>query len=168
MGYRRFLLSLQLLIATLAFGTISFYLVEGMSLFDSLYMTIITISTVGFSEIKPLSTYGRIITIIIITTGVTIGAYTLGQLDVLRNRIDTVDSELLETLASRVAIVKEIAQYKKHNNVTALQINRWTQLMDDRVNLGKKMDLNETFVKILFQLIHEDSVRMQTEIMDEE
>jgi chorismate mutase len=40
--------------------------------------------------------------------------------------------------------------------------------MDDRVNLGNKMDLNETFVKILFQLIHEDSVRMQTEIMDEE
>jgi chorismate mutase len=40
--------------------------------------------------------------------------------------------------------------------------------MEDRVNLGKKLQLNDTFVKILFQLIHEDSVRMQTEIMDEE
>jgi chorismate mutase len=47
-------------------------------------------------------------------------------------------------------------------------MGRWSQLMDSRVNSGKKMDLNETFVKILFQLIHEDSVRMQTEIMDEE
>jgi len=64
--------------------------------------------------------------------------------------------------------VKEIGQYKKDQNVTALQINRWTQLMEHRVNLGKEMDLNETFVKILFQLIHEDSVRMQTEIMDKE
>lgn len=90
------------------------------------------------------------------------------QLDVLRNRIDAIDSELLETLSSRVAIVKKIGQYKKENNVTALQINRWTKLMDDRVGLGKKLELNETFVKILFQLIHEDSVRMQTEIMDEE
>ena len=89
-------------------------------------------------------------------------------LDVLRHRIDAIDAELLETLSSRVAIVKQIGQYKKENNVTALQINRWTQLMDDRVNLGKKLELNETFVKILFQLIHEDSVRMQTEIMDEE
>ena len=88
------------------------------------------------------------------------------QLDVLRNRIDAIDSEILETLASRVAIVNQIGQYKKENNVTALQINRWTQLMEDRVNLGKNLDLNETFVKILFQLIHEDSVRMQTEIMD--
>lgn len=90
------------------------------------------------------------------------------QLDVLRNRIDAIDAELLETLSSRVEIVKQIGKYKRDNNVTALQINRWTQLMENRVNLGKKLDLNETFVKILFQLIHEDSVRMQTEIMDME
>lgn len=90
------------------------------------------------------------------------------QLDVLRNRIDAIDSELLETLSSRIEIVKQIGQYKKDHNVTALQINRWTQLMENRVNLGKSMDLNDTFIKILFQLIHEDSVRMQTEIMDKE
>jgi chorismate mutase len=90
------------------------------------------------------------------------------RLDMLRNRIDAIDAELLEMLSSRVAIVKEIGRYKKENNVTALQINRWSQLMENRVNVGKKLDLNETFVKILFQLIHEDSVRMQTEIMDTE
>lgn len=90
------------------------------------------------------------------------------QLDVLRNRIDAIDAELLETLSSRVEIVKLIGKYKKENNVTALQIGRWSQLMDSRVNLGLKLDLNETFVKILFQLIHEDSVRMQTEIMGED
>lgn len=90
------------------------------------------------------------------------------QLDVLRNRIDAIDTELLETLSARVDIVKKIGQYKKDHNVTALQINRWTKLMDDRVNIGKKLELNEKFVKTLFQLIHEDSVRMQTEIMDKE
>ncbi len=90
------------------------------------------------------------------------------QLDVLRNRIDSIDAELLETLAARIAITKEIGRYKKDNNVTALQMSRWTQLMESRVSLGNKLDINETFVKILFQLIHEDSVRMQTEIMDEE
>lgn len=90
------------------------------------------------------------------------------RLDVLRNRIDAIDAELLETLSARVAIVKEIGRYKKENNVTALQINRWSKLMEDRVNIGRKLDINENFVKTLFQLIHEDSVRMQTEIMDEE
>jgi chorismate mutase len=90
------------------------------------------------------------------------------QLDVLRNRIDAIDTELLETLSSRVDIVKKIGQYKKDHNVTALQINRWTKLMEDRVNIGKKLELNEKFVKMLFELIHEDSVRMQTEIMVKE
>jgi chorismate mutase len=89
------------------------------------------------------------------------------HLDLLRSRIDVLDKELLEVLSSRMKIVREIGKYKKENNVTALQINRWTQLMESRINLGKSMDLNETFTKILFQLIHEDSVRMQTEIMDE-
>lgn len=88
------------------------------------------------------------------------------QLDMLRSRIDALDNELLEVLSSRVEIVKKIGQYKKENNVTALQIGRWSQIMENRVKLGQKLNLNETFVKILFQLIHEDSVRMQTEIMD--
>jgi chorismate mutase len=90
------------------------------------------------------------------------------QLDILRNRIDAIDSELLETLSSRNDIVKKIGMYKKHNNVTALQISRWSQLLEDRVNLAKKLDLNEDFVKVFFQIIHEDSVRVQTEIMDSE
>ena len=90
------------------------------------------------------------------------------RLEMLRSRIDAIDSELLEMLSSRVEIVKQIGKYKKENNVTALQINRWSQLMENRVNHGKQLNLNETFVKILFQLIHEDSVRMQTEIMDSE
>lgn len=92
----------------------------------------------------------------------------VNRLEMLRSRIDAIDSELLEMLSSRVEIVKQIGRYKKENNVTALQIGRWTKLMENRVNVGKKLDLDETFVKILFQLIHEDSVRMQTEIMDKD
>jgi len=88
------------------------------------------------------------------------------KLEMLRSRIDSLDSELLEVLSSRMDIVREIGKYKKENNVTALQINRWAQLMEDRVKLGQKLNLNKTFTQILFQLINEDSVRMQTEIMD--
>lgn len=89
------------------------------------------------------------------------------QLDLLRSRIDALDKELIEVLSSRTEIVREIGKYKKENNVTALQINRWTQLINNRVKLGRDMNLNETFTKNLFQFIHEDSVRIQTEIMDE-
>jgi len=88
------------------------------------------------------------------------------RLDLLRNRIDSLDNELLEILASRTEIVKEIGAYKKENKVTALQIDRWTQMMESRTAMGKQLHLDPTFVKILFQLIHEDSVRQQTELID--
>jgi chorismate mutase len=90
------------------------------------------------------------------------------MLDTLRSRIDGIDHEIIEILASRMEIVKQIANYKKQNKVTALQINRWTQIMEDRLNIAHKLNLDETFIKIIFQLIHEDSVRQQTEIMDAE
>jgi len=88
------------------------------------------------------------------------------MLDALRSRIDGIDHEIMEILASRMEIVKQIGTYKKENKVTALQINRWTQIMEDRLKIARKLNLDETLVKLMFQLIHEDSVRMQTEIMD--
>ena len=90
------------------------------------------------------------------------------KLDQLRSRIDALDTELMELLLARTKIVTQIAEYKKHNNVMALQINRWTQMMNNRVEIAKRLNLNETFVKIMFQLIHEDSVRQQTELIDKE
>jgi len=90
------------------------------------------------------------------------------QLELLRNRIDALDRELLETLSSRMEIARQIGQYKKDNNVTALQIGRFAELMDKRVKLGESLNLNPHLVQQLFQHIHEDSVRMQTEIMDQE
>jgi chorismate mutase len=90
------------------------------------------------------------------------------QLDQLRSRIDALDTELVEVLAARSEIVNQIALYKKNNNVMALQIDRWTKLLNARIELGSKMNLDPVFIKTLFQLIHEDSVRLQTEVIDKE
>jgi chorismate mutase len=90
------------------------------------------------------------------------------QLELLRNRIDALDRELLETLSARMEVARQIGQYKKDNNVTALQIGRFAELMEKRVKLGENLNLNGHLVQQLFQHIHEDSVRMQTEIMDKE
>jgi chorismate mutase len=88
------------------------------------------------------------------------------KLDELRSRIDALDTEIMELLSARTEIVTQIADYKKNNNVMALQIDRWTKMMNERLGTAQKLKLNETFVKILFQLIHEDSVRQQTEYID--
>ena len=90
------------------------------------------------------------------------------KLENLRGRIDAIDHEIMEVLAQRMSIVRQIGQYKKENKVTALQINRWSQIMEDREKLAQKLSLDDSFIKSLFQLIHEDSVRTQSEIMDNE
>ncbi len=72
--------ALSLFLGIIAFGTGGYAWVEGMSVFEAFYMTIITISTVGFGEIRPLSPQGRAITIVVIVTGISIGTYALGQL----------------------------------------------------------------------------------------
>ena len=78
MDYSKLRTSLILFSGILACGTFGYAIVDDMPLYDALYMTIITISTVGFSEIRPLSPGGRAITIFIIVTGISLGTYTLG------------------------------------------------------------------------------------------
>ncbi len=67
---RRMQLSIMLLAALLVIGTLGYSLMEGMPPVAALYMTVITISTVGFGEVDPLSSAGRIFTIGLILLGV--------------------------------------------------------------------------------------------------
>ena len=61
-------------------GTVGYMLIESYSLIDALYMTIITVSTVGFREVKPLSDPGKIFTIFIILSSLGVLAYFLSNL----------------------------------------------------------------------------------------
>jgi len=67
---RRFLLIVVIPILVISLGTLGYRLIEGWSLFDSLYMTITTLATVGFQEVHPLSTAGRSFTMVLILGGV--------------------------------------------------------------------------------------------------
>jgi voltage-gated potassium channel len=62
-----------------AIGTTGYMLIEGWPMLDSLYMTVITFSTVGFGEISQLSPTGRIFTLILIVLGVGFVAYVIGN-----------------------------------------------------------------------------------------
>lgn len=108
MDYPKLRISLLLLIVTIAFGTGGYAIFEGMPLFEAFYMTLITISTVGFSEVRPLSNVGRSITIIIIILGISLLTYTLGQVA----RI-FVEGELRKILGRR-KLEKQIAGLKDH------------------------------------------------------
>jgi len=76
---RQLRLSLLLLLALAAAGTLGYVGIEGYSVVDALYMTIITLTTVGFGEVQPLSPVGRGFTIGLIVLGVGIAAWAVSN-----------------------------------------------------------------------------------------
>lgn len=72
---KRLILSLVLIIIVLLSGTAGYYFIEGWKLFDSLYMTVITLSTVGFHEVEPLSKAGKAFTIGLIFFSLSVVAF---------------------------------------------------------------------------------------------
>lgn len=62
----------------LLLGTVGYHLLEGWPLFDAFYMTVITLSTVGYGEVRPLSVAGRVLSILLILGGVGTLGYALG------------------------------------------------------------------------------------------
>lgn len=74
----RFLQPLFLIGSVIVFGTVGFMLIEGWDVLDAAYMTVITITTIGFSEVYPLSVNGRLFTIFLALVGVGTVFYVLG------------------------------------------------------------------------------------------
>lgn len=75
---KRIIYAILLLLTLIVVGTLAYMLIEGFNFWDAFYMTVITISTVGFKEVRPLTTHGRIITMSLIFLGVGVLFYTLG------------------------------------------------------------------------------------------
>jgi voltage-gated potassium channel len=69
-------LSVVLLFGVFAGGTIGYHLIEGWDLWDSLYMTVISVTTAGYREVHPLSRAGELFTMIVLTVGVATVLYT--------------------------------------------------------------------------------------------
>ncbi|MFY0627406.1 MAG: bifunctional 3-deoxy-7-phosphoheptulonate synthase/chorismate mutase type II [Reichenbachiella sp.] len=86
----------------------------------------------------------------------------------LRSKIDKIDNELLEVMAQRMQVAEEIAEHKKEHDITILQVGRYEEIMEGRVTKGKKLLLQEEFVHDLYELIHNNSIKRQTAIMNAE
>jgi chorismate mutase len=89
----------------------------------------------------------------------------LAAIETLRERIDNVDVDLVSLLAERMRIVQLIAEQKRANNVTALQVTRWQALLEDRMERAKKAGLDPLYAKAIYDVIHSESIRRQSEIM---
>nr|NQU89266.1 bifunctional 3-deoxy-7-phosphoheptulonate synthase/chorismate mutase type II [Bacteroidota bacterium] len=87
-------------------------------------------------------------------------------LETLRHQIDELDDELLDVLQKRMSIVETIGKYKKDNNVTILQPDRWDEIIMQMNKKGTDRNLSEKFIELLFTAIHQESINKQNTIMN--
>ncbi len=84
----------------------------------------------------------------------------------LRHQIDDIDNQLIEILAKRMRICREIGQYKKEHNMTVLQAQRYDEILNKRGVQCSMCGMSPDFAVHIFKNIHEESVRQQIEIMN--
>ncbi len=84
----------------------------------------------------------------------------------LRKQIDELDNQIMDILAKRMRVCREIGHYKKEHNMTVLQAARYTEILSKRGVQGSLCGMGPDFVAKVFESIHEESVRQQIEIIN--
>ncbi|MEI6021796.1 MAG: chorismate mutase [Bacteroidota bacterium] len=88
------------------------------------------------------------------------------QLDGLRKMIDEIDDDIMNALKRRIQVIEEIGKYKKEHNIAIFQLNRWQEILRSRSQWADKMGLSRQHIEKLCQLLHEESIRVQNDLMN--
>ena len=87
-------------------------------------------------------------------------------LTTLREQINQVDDELLTLLGQRMKLSDKIGEYKKNNNITILQTNRWNDILERAFKKGDALGLTKEFITKYFDAVHLESIQHQNKIMN--
>ncbi|WP_394351263.1 chorismate mutase [Sediminibacterium roseum] len=87
-------------------------------------------------------------------------------LEKLRQQINNLDDELMQILGQRMKVAENIGKYKKDNNITILQTNRWNSILERAFAKGDKLGLSKEFVTKYFDAVHMESINHQNKIMN--
>ena len=85
----------------------------------------------------------------------------------LRSEIDDIDNELLQLLARRMEVSAQIGEYKKRNNVTVVQMDRWKKILAEHVATGADLGLSPQLIDEVFEAVHQASIERQSSIMED-
>lgn len=88
------------------------------------------------------------------------------NLEKLRQQINQLDDELMQILSQRMKVAEKIGLYKKENNITILQTNRWNEILEKATTKGDKIGLSKEFITRYFDAVHMESINHQNKIMN--
>ena len=80
-----------------------------------------------------------------------------------REELENIDLKIIRDLAERFGVTRGIGEYKNLHNLSILQPERYNAISERLVSEGKRYGLNESFIRLLFETIHADSIRCQIE-----
>ena len=87
-------------------------------------------------------------------------------IDQLRAQIDIIDENLLYAFNTRMGVSRKIGQYKKDHNIAILQTSRWDSILEKMKEKARQSGLSEEFIETVFTAIHEESVRIQNDVLE--
>ena len=87
-------------------------------------------------------------------------------LEKLRQQINHLDDELLQLLGQRMKIADKIGEFKKNNDITILQTNRWNEILERAYQKGDALGLTREFITKYFDAVHMESINHQNRIMN--
>ena len=80
-----------------------------------------------------------------------------------RKELDIIDANIIDMLKDRMGISKDIGVLKHKENVAILQSARWTDILENMINIGQKNGLKREFVEQIYRAIHVESINIQHE-----
>lgn len=91
----------------------------------------------------------------------------VNALSSLREQINQVDDELLTLIGRRMKLADKIGEYKRDNNITILQTNRWNEILDRAFVKGEQLGLSKEFIIRYFDAVHLESINHQNKVMND-
>ena len=79
----------------------------------------------------------------------------------LRKEIDAIDGDMIALLGKGMACVRRIGAWKRKENISLFQPERWEHILQDRIRSGVRRHLSESFVRNLLEHIHEEALNIQ-------
>jgi chorismate mutase len=87
-------------------------------------------------------------------------------LEKLRQQINHLDDEIIYLLSQRMNIAEKIAVYKKDNNITILQTNRWNEILERAAKKSEQFSLSKEFITKYLDAVHMESINHQTKVFN--
>ena len=85
----------------------------------------------------------------------------------MREKISVLDDRLFDILATRMRLSDEIGDFKREHNITILQQEHWNKIIDKRLAQTDEYQLTPKFIRRFMDEIHQESIRIQAEILSE-